>query len=263
MSLSVLHAMAGPLTSPSISDPPIRKPTTTARRWIAGLAFVAGLLIFAYGCYLETRNPRSNAEDNFAWLVLGIGVSLGSFGISLWFLRPIFACIIAVVVPPSAFCLAVVIFWVCLIASGLQNRNHQDFAADGVSQIAPAMQMDEQFTDCRHYITYGPNSVSLFNSVAYFGDRYELTMQVPVDIQSESTGTIIGNPQFYLNEVKSVSVSPSGQVGASFSRNLNFGIAKWQQVYDADGDFGIIGFNVNTTSVPDFRKYAAASRPSN
>ncbi|NOY41525.1 MAG: hypothetical protein GXP26_06780 [Planctomycetes bacterium] len=101
-------------------------PIPTTRRWIAGIALVAGLVIFAWGCYLEIRNPRSNAEDNFAWLILGIGVSLGSFGIALWFLRPIFASIIAVVAPPLAFCLAVVIFWACLIAEGFQNRDHCD-----------------------------------------------------------------------------------------------------------------------------------------
>jgi len=238
-------------------------PILTIRRWIAVVAFVTGMVIFAWGCNLETRNPRSNAEDNFAWLMLGIGVSLGSFGIALWFLRPIFAFIIAVVAPPLAFCLAVVIFWACLIAEGFLNRDHQAFAANGVSQIAPAMQMDELFNDCRHYITYGPNDLPLFNSVAYFGDRYELTMQVLVDIKSESSATVIGEPQFYLNEISAITISPNGQIGASFSRNLDFGSAEWKQVYNANGDFGKIGFAINPTGVPNFRKYTDASRPSN
>ncbi len=262
--------MADPQIAPSNSGPPIQKPTTTdkspiltTRRWIAVVPFIVGLVIFACGCDLETRNPRSNAEDNFAWLVLGIGVSLGSFGVSLWFLRPIFAFIIAVIAPPLGFCLAVVIFWVCLIANGFQNRDHQDFAANAVSQISPAVQMDELFNDCRHYITYGPNNVPLFNSVAYFGDRYELTMQVPVDIKSESSGSMIGEPQFYLNEIRAITVSATGQVGASFSRNLDFGSAEWTQVYNAIGDFRKIGFTINPTGVPNFRQYTDASRPSN
>ena len=79
-------------------------------------------------------------------------------------------------------------------------------------------------------------------------------MQVPVDIQSELSGTMTGKPQFYLNEVGTVSVSASGQVGTSFSRNLNFGGAQWQQVYDSEGDFNTIGFDVNVTPVPDFKK---------
>ena len=131
---------------------------------------------------------------------------------------------------PVVSVLAIPVIWVVLyfgIYLGYGNykvRGHQDFAANGVSQIKPAMEMDQLFDDCRHFITYGPNDVPLFNTVAYFGDRYELTMQVPVDIQSESSGTITAKPQFYLNEVKSVSISSSGQVGASFSRNLIFGI---------------------------------------
>ena len=169
----------------------------------------------------------------------------------------------AVAVLALPFIWAVLYFGVYLGYGNYKVRGHQEFAAKGVSQIKSAMEMNHLFEDCRHFITYGPNDVALFNSVAYFGDRYELTMQVPVDIQSKSLGNMIGKPLFYLNEVGSVSVSPSGQVGASFSRNLNFGAAKWQQVYDSGGDFSSIGFNVNTTPVPNFQKYAAACRPSN
>jgi len=178
-------------------------------------------------------------------------------------IRLILTFMVAVVALPLAFCFAVVIFWVCLIASGFLNRDHQDFAANVVSQISPAMQMDELFNDCRHYITYGPNSVPLFNSVAYFGDRYELTMQVPVVIKSKSSGSTIGEPKYYLNEISAITISPTGQVSATFSRNLVFGSAEWTQVYNASGEFGEIGFNVNSTGVPNFRKYTDASRPSN
>jgi hypothetical protein len=143
-----------------------------------------------------------------------------------------------------------------------KNRGHQEFARNGVSQIKPAKEMNELFADCRHYITYGPDG-PLFNSVAFFGGRYQMTMQVAVDIQSASSGVMVGKPQFYLNEVASVTVSASGQVGARFSRNLNFGSAEWMLIFDARGDFSKIGFKVNPAAVTDFEKYAAASRPSN
>lgn len=162
------------------------------------------------------------------------------------------------------FLWAVLYFGVYLGYGYYKTHGHQEFAANGVSQIKPAKEMDQLFADCRHYITYGStHDVALFNSVAYFDDRYELTMQVPVDIQSESSGTMTGTPQFFLNEVGSVTVSPSGQIGASFSRNLHFGATEWQQVYDSSGDFSTIGFNINPKPVPDFQKFAAASRPSN
>ena len=158
--------------------------------------------------------------------------------------------LVALLAIPALAVLAVPFIWAVLyfgVYLGYGNykvRGHQEFAANGVLQIKPAMEMDQLFADCRHFVTYAPNDVALFNSVAYFGDRYELTMQVPVDIQSKSLGTMIGKPLFYLNEVVSVSVSPSAQVGASFSRNLNFGATKWQQVYDSGGDFSTIAFNV-------------------
>jgi hypothetical protein len=170
--------------------------------------------------------------------------------------------ILAVAILAVPFIWAVLFVGVYLGYGNHEVRGHQEFAANGVLQIKPAMEMDQTFADCRHFITYGPNDVALFNSVAYFCNRYELTMQVPVNIQSKSSGTMIGKPLFYLSEVGLVSVSPSGQVCASFSRSLNFGAPQWQQVYDSAGDFSTIGFNVNTTPVPDFHKYAAASRPS-
>ncbi len=121
--------------------------------------------------------------------------------------------------------------------------------------------MDQLFSDCRRYITYsGRDSVSTWNSVAYFGGRYELTMQVPVAIESSTKGRISGEPRFYLNEVSSVEISPSGQVGATFSRNFNFGLTEWETVYKADGDFGAVGFEVNSLPVKGFDAYAKASR---
>ncbi len=262
--------MSDSFSSVPITEPPSQRlqkpdqsPKSQFRRSIAWICFAAGLLIFVCGCYLEARNPRTNVEDNIAWLVLGIGVSLGSFGIAFRFLHPALATITAFVSPFLAFAFAVVMFWSFLIITAYGNRHHQEFAANGVSQIAPARQMAELFADCRHYVTGGPNNTVLFNSVAYFGDRYELTMQAPVKIESKTSGSMIGEPQFYLNEVSTVRVSPSGQVGASFSRNKNFGTSEWEKVYHANGNFGTIGFDVNPTPVVDFHKYTDAARPSN
>jgi hypothetical protein len=178
-------------------------------------------------------------------------------------LLPILFVVPVVAVLAVPFIWAVLYFGLYIGYGNYKVWGHQEFAANGVSQIKPAREMDQLFSDCRHSITYGANDVPLFQSEAYFGDRYELTMQVAVSIQSASSGVTVGKPQFYLNEVSAVTVSPSGQVGASFSRNLNFGAAKWQQVYESGGDFSTIGFNVNTTSVANFRSYAHANRPSN
>lgn len=166
----------------------------------------------------------------------------------------------------SALVLAVpftwAVFYCGLIAYEIhKHAGHQAFAKHGIARITPAMEMKELFADCRHFVTYGASDVPLFNSVAYFGDRYELTMQVPVEIRSRSSGKMTGEPQFLLQEVHSV--SPSGRVITSFSRSVTFGTAEWRKVCESGGDFNAIGFKVDPTAVPNFKRYAAAGRPSN
>jgi len=158
---------------------------------------------------------------------------------------------------------AILYFGVYIGYGNYKNFGHQEFAARGVSQIEPAAQLDQLFEDCRHYITYGPKGVPLFNSVVYFGGRYQLTMQVQVVIHSSSSGTMTGEPKFYLNEISEITFYPGGQIGASFSRNFEFGFAQWTQVYKANGAWGEVGIDLNPTPVENFQKYAAASRPSN
>lgn len=168
------------------------------------------------------------------------------------------------------FVLSITVLWALFyfgIYIGYGNwkvRGHQEFARNGLSQVQPAAMMDELFDDCRHYIVYeGRESQSTWNSTAYFGDKYQLTMQVPVDIESNDSGSVIGEAKFYLDEIESVSVSSSGQIGASFSGNFRFDETQWRKVYNSGGDFGSIGLLLKTTPVPNFQRYANASRPSN
>jgi hypothetical protein len=141
-------------------------------------------------------------------------------------------------------------------------KGHQDFARSGLSQIQPASEMASLFEDCRHYIVYsGRNSISTWNSTAFFGGRYTLTMQVPVAIASSHSGHVTGEPEFLLLEVSAVDVSPSGQVGASFGRQIKFGAKEWKTVVDHKGDFSKIGFPIESRpAIKDFDRYAKASR---
>lgn len=171
--------------------------------------------------------------------------------------------IIALFVLPGVVILAwaILYFGFYLGYGNWKVRGHQEFATNGLAQIQPAAEMDRLFEDCRHYIVYsGRDSVSTWNATAFFGDRYMLTMQVPVSISSSTSGHVIGDPAFVLNEVRDVSVSPSGQVGASFSRDLKFGPKEWNDLYASKGDFKVIGFSLNPKPVPDFHLYTSASR---
>ena len=145
---------------------------------------------------------------------------------------------------------------------GYKHWGNQDFAKNGMLQIAPAAEMDELFSGCRHYITYsGRESVSTWNAVAFFGGRYKLVMQVPVQIESSTRGNAVGEPEFLLLQVSRVSVSDSGGVMASFSKNFKFGAAEWKKLLDANGDFSAIGFEIDRgPPVADFEAYAKAAR---
>jgi hypothetical protein len=152
-------------------------------------------------------------------------------------------------------------FFVIYLGFGnYQTRGHQEFARNGVSQIEPARQMEELFENCRHFITYtGPEGISTWDAEAYFGGRYHLSLQVPVEIESATRGRVIGEPRFYLWEVESVSISPSGQVHTSFvgSGQLEFGRAEWLRIVAADGVFGAIGYHIKTgPPIPNFEAYA-------
>ncbi len=141
-------------------------------------------------------------------------------------------------------------------------RGHQEFSKHGLSQIQPAAEIAALFEDCRHSIVYsGGGAVSTWNATAFFGGRYALTMQVPVAISSSTSGHTTGDPEFQLLEVSDVSVSSSGQVGASFSRELKFGPKEWKIVVDHKGDFSKIGFPMEPQpALKDFDRYAKESR---
>lgn len=236
----------------SISQPrPIGLP-------IAMTAF--GILVGVLSLALVSN--RFGNTDVFGIVFFGVAGWILVAGISLFFIRFRYAAAIGLAAAPLAIVLLFILYWSLLFVTVFQNRGHRDFAANGVAQIQPAKQMDERYDDCRHYITYGQDNVPLLNTVAYFGDRYELTMQVPVKIHSKESGETIGEPKFYLNQISNVSVSPSGQVTASFSGGLEFGPNEWKQVYESNGDFSKIGFNINSAGVPNFKKYTDASRPS-
>lgn len=162
----------------------------------------------------------------------------------------------------TALAWAIFYFGIYLGWGNWKVRGHQDFAKHGVSQIQAAAEMASLFEDCRHYIVYtGKDGVSTWNSTAFFGGRYTLTMQVPVAIESSNSGHTTGDPMFLLLEVSAVDISPSGQVGASFARQLEFGPDEWKTVVDSKGDFSKIGFPIESKPpLKDFDRYAKASR---
>ena len=96
-----------------------KRKVSRARVSIALPIFCAGLAVFVAGVYLETRNPRSNEEDDFAVQVLAVGAFLLGIGASLPFVPAWLALAIGLVSPFLAFALAVIVVWSVIILNAI------------------------------------------------------------------------------------------------------------------------------------------------
>ena|ERR1041384_2780825 len=105
------------------------------------------------------------------------------------------------------------------------------------------------------------NKAPHWNTVVWFGERYEIRYQVQVepDYQAHKIDKAYG-AKFSLLEV--AKITHNGR-GAEFepSGQRVFDVAEWNNIVAAKGDFSVIGFRLKTNSpVPGFETYVNASR---
>ena len=94
----------------------MKMPQFTLRRLLLIVSVLGvGLAVMIQGARLELRNPRSNAEDDFAWRVWAAGMSLIGIVIGLVFHRPKLTASLAILFPALGFMLMVTVLWVCII----------------------------------------------------------------------------------------------------------------------------------------------------
>ena len=114
------------------------------------------------------------------------------------------------------------------------EKGYKNALRSGMKKIPEARQMDEMFTQVDHSIAYhGDRSVGNdWSTEVFFHGRYVLTMQVSVKMgyQFNKVLKVIGEPKFYLFEVKSVE-NYDGQIGASFAGDgqRTFNAAEWKR----------------------------------
>lgn len=89
---------------------------------------------------------------------------------------------------------------------------------------------------------------------AFFGDRYQLTMEVEVaiDRQQRKITRVVSKPTFVLKEI--AAVVPRADTGwwraePSWRSEHKFGPDEWAKVYEAKGDFSVIGITIDATPV--------------
>jgi hypothetical protein len=159
----------------------------------------------------------------------------------------------------SAMLLAVVLL------AGCGMDDYKATVRSASTAIPVAVQMEKLFPEIDHFITHygrafgeGPK---VWNSEAYLGGRYYLTMQVDVDIDYTTRQvTQAGDPKFYLTEYKKVMPLGRGAYESTISRDFRFGPQEWKKLFAARGDFTVIGFTCDDSEVPCFSNEVAAVR---
>lgn len=153
---------------------------------------------------------------------------------------------------------------VTMAGCGLNMAEYRQIHMSARTSLPAAVQIEELFGDADHFIThYGMRSEksNIWNTVTYFGGRYELTMQVRVRVDYDKKCIeVAGSPEFSLVEIRRVRKSTSGLIGADCGKNFRFSEDEWQKVLASGGDFSVIGIELDASSVADFDDFVAAVR---
>ena len=143
--------------------------------------------------------------------------------------------------------------------SGWDTKDYRTAVRSGRSLIAPALEMEKQFPKTEHMlIMYGSNRSEKheWQSVAFFGGRYELTLSLNVVLSSDGTKIIKVDeePKFDLWVCQKMQVSG----GASYdpSRAQRFGLQKWNEFRDSGFDLKTLDPAYDGSKLPDFDEFA-------
>jgi hypothetical protein len=121
-------------------------------------------------------------------------------------------------------------------------------------------QTDHFITHLALYRRSGSEELN-WNSVAIFGGRYNLQMEIPVTVDYDNrTVNRSGKPAFGLREYTLVE-NNAGQISSNSRTLAIFGEAEWNQFYTSDGDFSVFGVKLNRdVPLPGFEKIVQAAR---
>ncbi len=159
----------------------------------------------------------------------------------------------------------------CLKGEQFTMENLERGVLDGLQKIPEAKQFDEVFGEDNvdHFISYsGPDVPSVWNSEVLLGGRYRLTMQVEVKMSNrfDKVVKVVGQPEFYFIEYRSIEISTSGQISARTNHHPEipypFDVATWQRIYEAKGDLSVLNeaIDVKQDALPGFKEFVEAER---
>lgn len=127
----------------------------------------------------------------------------------------------------------------------------------GRATIKLALEMETKFPRTEHMIImYGAvgSDEHEWQTVSFFGGRYQLTMAQSVILSSDGTRIrkVIGEPVFYL--LKCESVTADG--GASYTGKLSLDRDKWNAFRESNFDMKIIDPDWDGSVLEDFDAFA-------
>lgn len=142
---------------------------------------------------------------------------------------------------------------------GYTMASYRSAIRSGRAGIKPALEIETQFPKTEHMIImYGATGSDQheWQTVSFFGGRYQLTMtqQVILNSEGEKVLKLIGEPTFHLWVCKEVTADGAGTFYAA--RAQTFGIDKWNSFRDSRFDLKSIDPKSDGSVLKDFDAYA-------
>ena len=126
-------------------------------------------------------------------------------------------------------------------------------------------QMEALFGEGDHFVVhYGFDSEPKeWQTVVYFGGRYQLGMAVDVAIDYTNKTIVKATTpaKFYLWELGKVETLPDGRVSTDFGGGWELDEAQWSKLVAAKGDWSVLGISLKKNDpVPGFDDYVKGER---
>jgi hypothetical protein len=101
-------------------------------------------------------------------------------------------------------------------------------------------------------------------SEVYFGGRYHLNMRVDilVDRKTSQVVKVVGPSEFTLQEIASIDFDGNRITAIQYhpENYWKFDADQWRKIVEANGDFAVIGIELNRTALLNFRELVKWSR---
>ena len=144
---------------------------------------------------------------------------------------------------------------------------HDQVVQHGIETLILPKEVESLFgsTNVDHFISsFGSKTdAPMWNSVAYFSERYLLSLQVPISIDYDKCRLIgaTNSAMVQINEVTKVEISKSGIAGATMNGQWRLNENEWKWLVENKGDWSVVKVPILTNApVKRFNEYVRQVR---